>query len=112
MKKYCKLIAAICLLAQSFTTLILSLAYADRKKEFSKMLFGFSLVGGLGGAYLLYNEYQDYKDRKLTADGDDWCCDDCEDEFFNEGNADDINFTISEDEKEPEKDSEEPAPAE
>ena len=114
MKRHFKIIAAICLLAESFTTLILSLVYAERKREYARLFFGFSLVGGLGGAYLLYSEYQDYKDRCLAADGDDWCsdeCDCCEDDFFDEGNADDINFTISEDEKESGNGSEEPAPA-
>ena len=99
-----KIIAAICLLAQSFTSLILSLVYAGRKKEVSKAFLGFGLLGGLGGAYLLYSEYQDEKENKLAADSDNWCCDDdcCDDDldFFDDGDADDINFTIAEEKDE------------
>ena len=100
-----KMIAAICLLAQAFTSLVLSFVYANRKKELSKAFLGLGLLGGLGGAYLLYSEYQD--ENKLCADSDDCCCDDCCDDdldFFDSADADDINFTIAEeDKKEPDE---------
>jgi len=101
MSRKSRFIVAVCLVAQSFTSLILALVYADRKKELSKLFLGFGVLGGLGGAYLLYNEYQESKNEKLACDGSEWCCDDCDSEysdedFFDEGSADDINFTISE----------------
>lgn len=98
MSRKTRFIAAICLLAQSFTSLVLSFVYADKKKDLSKMFLGFGIVGGLGGAYLLYNEYQDAKNDRLAFEGEEWCtddCDCCEDDFFDEASADDINFTIS-----------------
>ncbi len=102
MSRKMKFIAAICLLAQSFTSLVLSFVYADRKRELSKAFLGFGILGGLGGAYLLYNEYQESKNDRLAFESDDWCdddCDCCEDDFFDECCADDINFTISDEEK-------------
>jgi len=104
MSRKTRFIVAICLVAQSFTSLVLSFVYADRKKELSKAFLGFGILGGLGGAYLLYNEYQESKNDRLAFDGADWCsdeCDCCDHDFFDEGSADDINFTISEDEEEP-----------
>ncbi len=99
MSRKTRFIVAISLVAQAFTCLVLSLVYADRKKELSKLFFGLGFFGGLGGAYLLYNEYQDTKNERLAFEGDHWCsddCDCCEDDIFDEGDADDINFTISE----------------
>ena len=100
MSRKSKFVLAVCLLAQSFTSLILSFVYANRKKELSKAFLGIGLLGGLGGAYLLYNEYLESRADRLAFDDDDWCDDDddcCEDDFFDEGSADDINFTIAED---------------
>lgn len=103
MSRKTRFIVAICLVAQSFTSLVLSFVYADRKKELSKAFLGLGLLGGLGGAYLLYNEYQDSKNDRLAFEGDEWCSDECDccDDFFDEADADDINFTISEEEAEP-----------
>ena len=98
MSRKTRFIVAICLVAQSFTSLVLSFVYADRKKDLSRAFLGLGILGGLGGAYLLYNEYQDSKNDRLAFESDDWCsddCDYCEDDFFCEGCADDINFTIS-----------------
>lgn len=103
MSRKTKLIIAICLVAESFTSLILSFVYADRKKELSKAFLGIGLLSGLGGAYLLYNEYQETKNDRLVFDGADWCtddCDCCDGDFFNEGSADDINFTIADEAEE------------
>ena len=103
MLKKPKIIAAICLLAQSFTSFVLSFVYANRKKELSKAFLGLGLLGGLGGAYLLYSEYQDEQNDKLSIDTDDWESDDSDSDldFFDKGDADDINFTIAdENEKE------------
>ncbi len=104
MNRKTKFIIAICLVAQSFTSLVLSFVYANRKKELSKAFLGMGILGGLGGAYLLYNEYMESKNDSLAfADGE-WCdddCDCCDDDdmdFFDEGDADDINFTIAEEE--------------
>ena len=99
MSRKTRFIVAICLVAQSFTSLVLSFVYADRKKDLSRAFLGLGILGGLGGAYLLYNEYQDSKNDRLAFESDDWCsddCDCCDDDFFCEGAADDINFTISE----------------
>lgn len=98
MSRKTKFIIAICLVAQSFTSLVLSFVYADRKKELSRAFLGLGILGGLGGAYLLYNEYMEAKNDKLAYDGAEWCsdsCDCCDDGFFEESSADDINFTIS-----------------
>lgn len=104
-----KLITAICLAAQSFTSLVLSFVYANKKKDLSKVFLGLGIAGGLGSAYLLYCEYQETKNDRLAFEGEDWCsddCDCCEDDFFCDDNADDINFTIS-DEAEAVADAEE-----
>ena len=101
MSRKTRFIVAICLVAQSFTSLVLSFVYSDRKKELSKAFLGLGILGGLGGAYLLYNEYQDSKNDRLAFDSSDWCsddCDCCDDDFFGESNADDINFTIADEE--------------
>ena len=108
MSRKTKFIAAICLLAQSFTSLVLSFVYADKKKDLSKAFLGFGILGGLGGAYLLYNEYQESKNDRLAFEGDEWCSDDCDlcdHDFFCEDCddcADDINFTISDEAKDAE----------
>ena len=101
MTRKSKFIVAICLVAQSFTSLVLSFVYANRKKELSKIFLGLGILGGLGGAYLLYNEYLETKNDKLAFDGDEWCsedCDCCDDDFCEANSADDINFTIAEEE--------------
>lgn len=101
MSRKTKFIIAICLVAQSFTSFVLSFVYADKKKDLSKAFLGFGILGGLGGAYLLYNEYLETQNDKLAFDGCDWCSDDCdlcEDDLFDEANADDINVTIADEE--------------
>jgi len=99
MNRKTKFIIAICLVAESFTTLVLSLIYAERRKELSRALFGVGLLSGLGGAYLLYNEYRQSRDEQFVCDGEDWCSDDPDlgdQDFFSDATADDINFTIAE----------------
>ncbi len=102
MNKKTKFIAAVCLLAQSFTSIVLSFVYANRKKELSKAFLGLGVLGGLGGAYLLYKEYEESREEKLACEGE-WCededCDCCDDIDFDELDADDINFTIAEEEQ-------------
>lgn len=113
MTRKTKFVIAICLVAQSFTSLVLSFVYANRKKELSKAFLGMGIIGGLGGAYLLYNEYMESKNDSLAFSDGDWCdgdCDCCDDddmEFFDEGDADDINFTIAGDETPAEESAEE-----
>jgi len=100
MSRKTRFIIAISLIAQAFTSLVLSFVYANRKKELSKLFLGLGLAGGLGGAYLLYTEYQEAKEEELAFDDAHWCDDDCEcceDDFLEDENSDDINFTISED---------------
>ncbi len=99
MNRKTKFIIAICLVAEAFTSIVLSLIYAERKKDLSRALFGVGVLSGLGGAYLLYREYRDSLDEQLVCDGEDWCSDDSdldEHDFFAETGADDINFTIAE----------------
>ncbi len=99
MNKKTKFIVAICLVAEAFTSIVLSLIFAERKKELSRALFGVGVLSGLGGAYLLYQEYRESLDEKFVCEGDDWCsddCDCCDHDFFSETSADDINFTIAE----------------
>ena len=95
MFKRTKFIAAICLLAEAFTSIVLFFVYADRKKELSKIFLGLGILGGLGGGYLLYKDYMDAKAKKL-AEGAEW--DEADDISFDEVNPDDINFTIADDE--------------
>ncbi len=102
MSRKTKFIIAICLVAQSFTSFVLSFIYADKKKDLSKAFLGFGILGGLGGAYLLYNEYLEAQNDKLAFEGCDWCsddCDCCDEDFFDEANADDINITIADEEE-------------
>lgn len=104
MNRKTKFIVAICLVAEAFTTIVLSLIYAERKKELSRALFSVGLLSGIGGAYLLYKEYRESQDEQLVSDGEDWCSDDCDlgdHDFFSEANADDINFTIADEEGAP-----------
>lgn len=104
MNRKTKFIVAICLVAEAFTTIVLSLIYAERKKELSRALFSVGLLSGIGGAYLLYKEYRESQDEQLVCDGEDWCSDDCDlgdHDFFSEANADDINFTIADEEGAP-----------
>ena len=101
MSRKTKLIVAISLVAEAFTSLVLSFVYMNRKKDLSKIFLGLGILGGIGGAYLLYDDYLQTKADKLACEGDDWCdCDDCdcpEEDFFGNDSADDINFTIAED---------------
>ena len=112
MNKKVRLISAICLMAQAFTSLVLSIVYANKKKELSHAFLGFGILGGLGGAYLLYKDYQESKAHQLAYDGEDWGDEDVDDTLFDENSADDINFTIAEDENtsEEEKTEEEEKP--
>lgn len=100
MNKRTKFIIAVCLVAQSFTSFVLSFVYAGKKKELSKTFLGLGILGGLGSAYLLYNDYLENKAERLAYDDDCYCDDDCcDDDFFDdEDSADDINFTIAEEE--------------
>lgn len=100
MNKKFRLISAICLIAQAFTSLVLSFVYANRKRELSHAFLGLGILDGLGGAYLLYKDYQDSKE--LAFDGEEWA-DDVEDDLFDEDGADDINFTIADEQDEEEK---------
>lgn len=92
MNKKFRLITAICLIAQAFTSFVLSFVYANKKKELSHAFLGLGIAGGLGGAYLLYKDYQESK--ALAFDGEEWCDDDADD-LFDDDSADDINFTIA-----------------
>ena len=105
MNKRFRLITAICLIAQAFTSFVLSFVYANRKKELSHAFLGLGILGGLGGAFLLYQDYKESKEAQLALDGeDDWFDDDADDGLFDENSADDINFTIAEEESEGEED--------
>ncbi len=108
MNKKFRLISAICLLAQAFTSLVLSFVYANKKKELSHAFLGLGILGGIGGAFLLYQDFKESKEKELAFDGEDWIDDD-DDDFFDEDSADDINFTIA-DEADDEGGSEEAAP--
>ena len=103
MSKKFRLITAISLIAQAFTSFVLSFVYANKKKELSHAFLGLGILGGLGGAFLLYRDYKESKEKQLAFDGEDWGDDDSEDDLFGEDSADDINFTIA-DENEGEED--------
>ena len=108
MKKRIKLISAICLIAQSFTSLVLFFVYANRKKELSRIFLGLGILGGAGGAYLLYKDYMETKQEKLAFEDGEWSEDDGElNDLFDEDGADDINFTIAEDKDEEKDETEE-----
>ena len=100
MMKNSKFIAGICLLAQSFTCLIMGLVYMKKKKGMAGTFMALSAVGGLAGGWMLYNECKKLSDSKLF---DLECCD-CEDEdcvcdeLFNDDPNEDINFKILDEE--------------
>ena len=98
MLKKSKFIAGVCFLAQSFTCLIMGLIYMKKKKSLSGTFFALGAVGGIAGAWLLYDECKQLSDSKLF-DLD--SCDDEEfnldDELFDDGNSEeDINFSFVE----------------
>lgn len=98
MIKNSKFIAGVCLLAQSFTCLILALVYGRKKKGLSGTFFALSAVGGLAGAWMLYDECKNLSESKLF-DLDSCDCEDEEcscGELFDEDAEEEINFSFEE----------------
>ncbi len=97
MLKKSKFIAGICFIAQAFTCLVLALVYGKKKKSLSGTFFALGAVGGIAGAWLLYDECKKVSESKLF-DLD--CCDcededcDCNDLFTELDEDDDINFSV------------------
>ena len=113
MLKKSKIISGICLIAQSFVCIVM--AFISLKKK-NKGLFATLLalggVGGLTGAWLLYDECKNVSESKLF-DLDNADCDDEEDpstELFGDEEDQDIHFSFAQEEKpqedQPEKTSE------
>ena len=67
MKKI-KVIAGICLIAQSMLFFILFLVYWKRSKSLAKTLAVFSSVGGICGALLVLSELKDRRWKKRLDD--------------------------------------------
>lgn len=99
MLKKSKVIAGICFIAQAFTCLVLALVYGKKKKALSGTFLALGAVGGIAGAWLLYDECKKVSDSKLF---DLECCD-CEDEdcneLFSDLDEEDINFSIVDEEE-------------
>ena len=99
MLKNSKFIAGVCFLAQSFTCFIMGLIYLKKKKSLSGTFFALGAVGGIAGAWMLYDECKKISDSKLfdldECDDDEFCLDD--ELFEEETNEDDINFSFVED---------------
>lgn len=101
MLKKSKVIAGICFLAQSFTCLVLALVYGKKKKALGGTFLALGAVGGLAGAWLLYDECKKVSDSKLF---DLECCD-CEDEecgdLFDElEGEEDVDFNVVDEDEE------------
>ena len=96
MIKNSKFIAGVCLLAQSFTCLILALVYGKKKKGLSGTFFALSAVGGLAGAWMLYDECKNLSESKLfDLDSCDCEDEDCQcNELFGEDEEEEINFSF------------------
>ena len=107
--KRTKFIAAVCLIAQAFTSFVLSFVYANRKKELSHAFLGLGILGGLGGAYLLYSDYMENKKERLAFEDGEWDDGEFDEDLFDEDNADDINFTIAEENEGEKNETEEDA---
>lgn len=83
--KKAKMIAGLCLIAQSVLFFILFLVYWNKSKSLSRTLAVFSAIGGVGGAYLVLTELRNKKlSDALNDDFDDYdedFIDDLEDAF-------------------------------
>ncbi len=99
MMKESKFIAGVCLLAQSFTCLIMALVYGKKKKGLSGTFFALSAVGGLAGAWMLYDECKKLSESKLfDLDSCDCEEEDCQcNELYGDGEEEDINFSFEDD---------------
>ncbi len=73
MMKKGKLIAGLCLVAQSLLFFVLFLVYWNRSKSLSRTLAVFAAVGGVSGALLIINEMKNkaYEDE-FDEDFEDW----------------------------------------
>lgn len=87
MKKV-KLIAGLCLVAQSLLFFVLFLVYWNRSRSLSRTLGVFAAVGGVSGAWLIVSEMKDRScSDELDEDFEDWdedFEDDMEDSFDGE----------------------------
>lgn len=72
MKKV-KLIAGLCLVAQSLLFFVLFLVYWNRSKSLSRTLGVFAAVGGVSGAWLIVSEMKDRaRSDELDEEFGDW----------------------------------------
>ena len=81
--KKTKFIAGLCLIGQSILFFILFLVYWNKSRILSRSLAVFSAVGGLAGAYLVFDELRNKKiSREMEEDFEDYdFIDDLEDLF-------------------------------
>ncbi|MBQ9794743.1 MAG: hypothetical protein IKK06_05270 [Clostridia bacterium] len=78
--KKAKFIAGLCLIGQSILFFILFLVYWNKSKSLSRTLAVFSAVGGVAGAYLVFNELRNQKiSRAMEEDFEDYDVDFIED---------------------------------
>ena len=71
--KKTKFIAGLCLIGQSILFFILFLVYWNKSRSLSRSLAVFSAVGGLAGAYLVFDELRNKKiSREMEEDFEDY----------------------------------------
>ncbi|MEA4832838.1 MAG: hypothetical protein VB118_09535 [Oscillospiraceae bacterium] len=109
-KKNSKLIIGAALIGQAFVCFVMFLAFMKKNKGLSGAFFSLGLLGGLSGAWMLYNEYKAIELEKSNYDCSCDCecdCDECNDDecldksdLFDEEDSSDIDCSIeSEDDK-------------
>lgn len=112
MLKKSKIISGMCLIAQSFVSLITGIICLKKNKGLAGFLLGLSAIGGITGAWLVCDECKNVSRSKLF-DLEECDCDDEETEndreLFPESTSDDedIHFSFAQETaKEEKKDAE------
>ncbi len=103
MLKKSKIISGVCLILQSFVSLVTAFICLKKHKGLAGALFALSAVGGIAGAWLMYDECKNVSESKLF-DLDECDCDDepdGENELFPESapSDEDIHFSFAQEEK-------------
>ncbi|MBQ9544847.1 MAG: hypothetical protein IJV00_06955 [Clostridia bacterium] len=104
MLKKSKIISGMCLIAQSIVSLITGIICLKKNKGLAGFLLGLGAIGGIAGAWLMYDECRNVSNSKLF-DIDECDCGDDETEnageLFPESstNEEDIHFSFAQEEE-------------